>query len=276
MSIVPDTATMTTPEPQPGIQPTPPTTPPVVQTPFVAQTQPVPSRLPIPLVGLFAVIVISIGIVSPRIFIPTIVNAIDLVASPPARITVNGVVYSPLVYFLRLEERRADVYPAPYIRFMDHENIKHLPLRGNIPGLEELTIIDNPLEDLPDTIGSLMDLKALHIVNTRLTALPDSIGDLSNLEDLTVYSSHLKRVPDSIGNLSKLVALNLAYNDLETLPESIGKLTNLEVLDLTGNKFTSFPHPIPPNLKWLIIGGNRIPVHTLINYTIDWADDIFY
>ena len=245
--------------------------------PLTPQTLPVlsPGRM----IGL-GILGVLFGLIlcvpSPRILIPLILETRHLFRAEKEHVQIGGTIYSPFTFFLRLDERKADVYPISRLIFNYQDSVRRMPLRGPIPGLRELTAINNPVEELPENIGDLTDLTVLQVMNGRLRTLPDSIGNLSNLEDLTLSGNRIRTLPDSIGELSNLRSLNLAYNDLESLPPSIGKLTKLEVLDVTGNRLKDFPHPIPPTLRWLIIGGNRIPIPILISTGFEWVDDIFY
>lgn len=256
-----------------------------VSTPPIPQAQPLISpslpKRPRSTLLVFAYLfsflcVLMIGIGSPRYILPFILDIQTRFSTTPPLIYVNGTSYTPFTYFLRLDDRRADVYPLDYIHILTNDNIKELSIRGNIPGLKDITVVNNPIEKLPETIGKLQDLTGLYILNGHLTVLPDSIGDLTNLSDLTLTGNHIKTLPYSIGNLKNLHALNLAYNDLDDLPATIINLTNVEVLDLTGNKFKAFPKYLPPNLRWLIIGKNKIPLNILGTTAIPPIDLIYY
>ncbi len=219
---------------------------------------------------------ILIAIASLPFLVPILTDLPFILRTQPERISVNKKIYTPLSYFILLDERNAAVYPVQFLRINSIDFIRNVPIQGNIPHLEELTIDNNPVEHLPDTLGTLSDLKTLYVTNGRLSSVPASIGQLTALENLSLTGNRITKLPESIGNLTNLVALNLAYNNLDSLPASITNLTKLEILDLTGNRFRTFPRVLPPNIQYLFIGGNRIPAGMLRSATLPEGQDIFY
>lgn len=226
------------------------------------------------IMSVVSVILIAMG--SLWLFVPIFTDLPFILRTQPERISVNKKIYTPLSFFILLDERNAAVYPMQFLRINSVDLVRNVPIQGNIPHLEELTIDNNPVEHLPDTLGTLSDLKTLYVTNGRLSTIPVGIGQLTALENLSLTGNRITKLPESIGNLTNLVALNLAYNNLDSLPESIVNLTNLEVLDITGNRFRTFPRVLPPNIRFLFIGGNRIPVNVLRSVTLPNAIDIFY
>lgn len=78
-----------------------------------------------------------------------------------------------------------------------------------------------PIEDLK----KFKNLQDLSLNNSYLKELPTDIGDLKNLQDLSLINNNIKELPASLGKLSQLKSLNTSLNPLEKLPESIGELT---------------------------------------------------
>ncbi len=270
-SPLPQAAPLPSPATPPNIQPVPPEPSPVSAPPATAQKK---SGASVIIISVMAGILIAMG--SLWLFVPVLSDLPFILRTQPERISVNKKIYTPLSFFILLDERNAAVYPMQFLRFNSIDFIRSVPIQGDIPHLEELTIDNNPVERLPDTLGSLSDLKTLYVTNGRLSGIPASIGQLTALENLSLTGNRITKLPESIGNLTNLVALNLAYNNLDSLPESIVNLTNLEVLDITGNRFRTFPRVLPPNIQFLFIGGNRIPMNVLRSATLPNAMDIFY
>jgi LPXTG-motif cell wall-anchored protein len=131
------------------------------------------------------------------------------------------------------------------------DSVTNLDLSGNsitdISGIEVfknlqiLTLNDNDLTSLPDTIGDLSSLQILELNDNDLTSLPDAIGDLSSLQSLYIGDNDLTSLPDTISNLSSLEALYLSDNDLTSLPESFSNLSSLAYLYLSDNDLISLP-----------------------------------
>ena len=101
--------------------------------------------------------------------------------------------------------------------------------------LENLSLNDNGLKKLPDSIGQLSNLKYLSIYNNRkLTNFPESIANLENLEFLSISSNSLDDLPD-LSNLSKLDTLELYDNKLKLFSENIASADNLKSSNLNNN-----------------------------------------
>lgn len=148
--------------------------------------------------------------------------------------------------------------------------------------ITKLYLIDNPFQDLPQSIDKLQHLIQLHIEANSLKTLPESIGNLTNLKELYVSGDHLMELPkcvieitgltklnvsgtkilylpDTISKLKNLVQLSISGSDLFYIPESIGKLSNLRELNVSGNFLKYLPNSITKlsNLRELRISGNR-------------------
>jgi Leucine-rich repeat (LRR) protein len=123
-----------------------------------------------------------------------------------------------------------------------------------------LSLNDNQLTTLPESISNLTNLQHLELRMNDLTTLPESIGNLSNLQHLNIELNFLSRLPESIMNLTNLEVLNLGTNELSTLPESIGNLTNLRTLYLKSNELSTLPESIGnlTNLRTLNLNNNQL------------------
>jgi Leucine-rich repeat (LRR) protein len=98
-----------------------------------------------------------------------------------------------------------------------------------------LSVSNNLLTALPDTIGNLTTLKKLDLCRNRLTTLTDTIGRLTSLRELYASHNQLMVLPDTIGNLAFLRRLYVINNQLTTLPDTIGNLTSLRQLYIDHN-----------------------------------------
>lgn len=180
------------------------------------------------------------------------------------RMSVGGVVFSPTTAFLRMARQNNTNRPITTLHIDSDDYIRTLPeTLGDLTHLTVLTIRDQPMTALPDSIGNLTNLNTLIIINTPITALPDSIGNLTQLEDLEIIGTNITTVPPSITNLYKLKALVLSNNRLQSAPNGLTFLDNLIELSITNNKIRHIPYPLPASIRFLFLGGNRIPYETV-------------
>ena len=124
--------------------------------------------------------------------------------------------------------------------------------------LESITLTNNNISYLPESICSLTKLRELKIENNQLTTLPEEINKLENLESLSLMNNKLVSVPNSIGGLINLKKINLENNILENLPDSTGDLKAI-IINVNNNILCHFPKGL---LKFAInsINNNKIPL----------------
>ena len=104
--------------------------------------------------------------------------------------------------------------------------------------------------DVIRIVGPYSNIQSLSVSNNQLTRLPESIGQLSNLQYLSVDNNELTKLPESIGQLSNLQGLYVSNNQLTELPESIGQLSNLQELNLNNNQLSI--DDVPMNLHSIL------------------------
>lgn len=78
-------------------------------------------------------------------------------------------------------------------------------------------------------------LVVLNLTTGGLNELPSSIGNLVNLQRLRVYDNNLKYLPKEIQSLKRLQILSAFGNQLQTLPRILDTLKHLKILRLGGN-----------------------------------------
>ncbi len=124
----------------------------------------------------------------------------------------------------------------------------------------KLSLNDNQITTLPQSIDSLIDLTYLNLRNNYLTSLTKNISNLSSLDCLFLDNNRLNILPENIGNLSNLTYLSLCNNQLNFLPKSIGDLVDLRSLYLNDNQLTVLPNSIGKltKLTSLTIEGNPL------------------
>ncbi|MGL5732251.1 MAG: DUF4458 domain-containing protein, partial [Bacteroidales bacterium] len=117
-------------------------------------------------------------------------------------------------------------------------------------------------------ISKCKELRMLTVGNNLVTDLPESLSELQNLTDIELYNLNMTQIPECITRMNTLVAFNFSRikglnnakfmdsferfcasgskatlqilymneNGLTTLPANLANLTNLGLLDLTANK----------------------------------------
>jgi len=112
---------------------------------------------------------------------------------------------------------------------------------SEVASLEELTLVDNRINLLPDTIQRLRNLWSLRFAKQNLLAFPTPLCELQSLEHLYLDNNGLFNLHDDLGRLKKLRELNLGNNQLRELPASILELKELNSLNLYANLFDEAP-----------------------------------
>ncbi|RWR82597.1 putative disease resistance protein [Cinnamomum micranthum f. kanehirae] len=138
----------------------------------------------------------------------------------------------------------------------------------NLEGRKRISLAENNLEMLPDSIScpqlltlsldvnyslrripesfftGMKALRVLALCSTNISSLPLSIECLENLR--TLWLDRCRELKDVavIGKLKKLEILCLKESGVDKLPKEIGKLTNLKLLDLSKTKLEI----VPPNV----------------------------
>ena len=167
---------------------------------------------------------------------------------------------------LRLRSEKLDSLPDSFrnLKFLRQLDLSGIKLKEfkNLEGLNnlhELSLINNELQEFPESLLALTELRMLSLGHNQLTELPESLGKLVNLERLELYLNSLSDSgSDSLANLKNLKVLNLSSN--QGIPDIFEKLLDLEVLIISNNKLRTFPTSIFSlnNLKKLILNNNHL------------------
>lgn len=163
--------------------------------------------------------------------------------------------------------------------FQDLDSLKTLNLGRNklkllphelteIPSLENLNLIYNGIESIPDWFGSekMVSLKELFL-NNNLIEFPfsDNFYLMVNIKLLSLAVNNLKgTIPEKFNNFTKLEFLLLTSNQLESPFPYLGNLVKLRKLWIQNNLFSgAFPNfLIPDNL----IHSIQEPVEVFISF----------
>jgi internalin A len=100
-----------------------------------------------------------------------------------------------------------------------------------------LSLDNNRLVSLPESINALQNINELNLSNNRLLKLPK----LQNVTVLDLSDNQLTDLPDAVSHMEKLLYLDLSDNRIKFLSESVTRLQQLTTLHLHGNPLITPP-----------------------------------
>jgi hypothetical protein len=146
--------------------------------------------------------------------------------------------------------------------YLDYNQLLELPeTLQSLHSLQELRAPYNLISFLPvHMFNSMTDLLVLSIENNNIKDLPESLYSCSSLTFLDASNNSICSISESIGTLSNLKTLYLSHNLLELLPESISNCVELNVLEIHMNRMISLPEKLDNlrNLTRLSVYGNKL------------------
>ena len=128
---------------------------------------------------------------------------------------------------------------------LDNKNIKELPKEiGVLRNLKSLIMYNNKIKSIPKEIGNLNTLLILDLRINKIETIPKELANLKSLQYLDLSQNQIKEIPKEIGSLVNLVKLALNDNHIEHIPVEMGNLHNLKFLDLRYNKIKIIPKEV--------------------------------
>ncbi|TXN04638.1 protein kinase [Methylobacterium sp. WL64] len=116
--------------------------------------------------------------------------------------------------------------------------IREVPAEALPRDLRWLTLTDNRIETLPDTLGARPLLQKLMLSGNRMAHLPESLAEAQNLELIRLSCNRLDALPPWLARLPRLAWISYAGNPAERptepTPAAAVPWTALEVGDLLG------------------------------------------
>ena len=168
--------------------------------------------------------------------------------------------------YCKIDSNFIDFGKFEKLRVLDlsNNNLKRPPqFKGLITNNLECLILDrNNIVGIPSEFYELDSLKFLSLRNNKLSIVSDSIGYLNKLISLNLANNNVTTLPRGIINLKLLKYLNIAGNNLNYFPNELCQLSNLRTLDLEKTNISDIPECITTlqNLKVLYIHGNELQV----------------
>lgn len=137
---------------------------------------------------------------------------------------------------------------------LDCNQIKVIPdqLGTNLANLETLTMSNNCLKELPNSLENLKKLSSLHLSSNKFEKFPHVLCRIESLRFLDLCSNEIKVIEPELSSMKNLESLLLFHNCIRELPPQISQLVKLRTLWLGENKLTKLPREIVQliNLDW--------------------------
>lgn len=106
---------------------------------------------------------------------------------------------------------------------------------GNFPFLQELYLDGNEISLLPPQMSRLRFLRVLSLSQNAFISLNFVVEDFKLLEVLRADENQIRDVPPELGDLPRLVELSLQGNRINFVTSNLSRCEFLQVLNLAGN-----------------------------------------
>eukprot|EP00794_Sanderia_malayensis_P011089 gene11089-12257_t len=130
----------------------------------------------------------------------------------------------------------------------------------DINKIRKLTLCDNTLSVVPNTISQFTSLEELDVSRNRISWISGELAHLSKLKIFVARSNQLRNLPKELESMQSLEILNLSGNLFGGIPREVFSLRSLKELYMGGNSISSIPDSIQQikSLFVLYLGGNRL------------------
>lgn len=115
---------------------------------------------------------------------------------------------------------------------------------GTIITLEDLTLRDCMMTEVPEAIRPLKNLKILRLSGNKIKKIPSWINEFPKLEQLNVMKNEICE-PFDVSGLTNLISLNMGFNkSMKELPTGLKNLKKLEEIDFALSGVSEIPDDI--------------------------------
>lgn len=129
--------------------------------------------------------------------------------------------------------------------------------------MRQLDLANNKLDKLDDKVftpDTLPAIEELTLSNNNISELPKSLWMLASLTNLQVRANKLRTIPSQIESLTNLSTLDLGYNEIDSVASELSNCSSLQHLNLFGNKIKSIPDLSQLSyLQFLYLSYNQLP-----------------
>jgi Leucine-rich repeat (LRR) protein len=150
--------------------------------------------------------------------------------------------------------------PSPEVLVLSGCGLRTVPPEAfDVKGVTMLMLGNQPLAELPDSIGRMNELEQLELTFTRLETIPDAVFRLPCLTDLYLQGSPIRQLPASLAG-SPLKMITLDESRLQALPDFGGAGSALTSLSLARCGLSAVPPEVAtaPHLTDLCLDHNPL------------------
>ncbi len=200
----------------------------------------------------------------------------------------------------KLREIPEALFQMSFLEELDltgHKITRVPPAVARMAGLRHLLLAGNPLQEVADVPGLVLDwaqwsrfskdlnpnhvaglqfnkgdpldaltpeafpaLTRLELGSLDLKEIPEFLASMVNLTHLYLFNNQISEIPEFLASLDNLTYLSVG-NQISEIPEFLASMVNLTHLDLFKNQISEIPEKLPllPNLQVLDVRGPPPP-----------------
>ena len=165
---------------------------------------------------------------------------------------------------------------------LDHNGLRALhpdQFLSSAPTMEDLSLNDNQLMEVPQTLTHLSQLRTLDLGENDISDLKEfDFGNLKQLYGLRIAGNKISSIKKSLfQNTTSIHVLNLAHNKLSSIEQgSFENLKDLRALRLDNNMLTDINGLASSlsRLQWFNVSSNRLLWfdYAFVPMSLEWLD----